>query len=77
MVAGIWTLGNRRQYRALGQRLALEGFVAAIVGYPTWPTAVASEQVTAVRAALQHAKASRHVATMGRDCECSLWWWWR
>ena len=26
---GIWSLGNRTQYRALGQRLAAEGFVGA------------------------------------------------
>ena len=44
---GIWTLGSKEQYRALGQRLALEGFVAVIAGYTTWPEANASAQVTA------------------------------
>jgi prenylcysteine alpha-carboxyl methylesterase len=53
---GIWTLGNRRQYRALGQRLAAEGFVAVILGYLTWPAANASEQAGTVRSALAHAK---------------------
>ena len=48
---GIWTMGNRTQYRALGQRLAAEGFVGVVVGYNTWPRANASEQARAVQAA--------------------------
>jgi len=55
---GIWCLGNRQQYAALGQRLASEGFVAVIVGYSTWPTASASAQVAQVRRAVTHVKAN-------------------
>ncbi|KAL1510998.1 hypothetical protein AB1Y20_005823 [Prymnesium parvum] len=62
---GIWTLGERRQYRAFGQRLAAEGMVAVVVGYRTWPEAGASEQVRAVRAALAFAKA--HAASWGGE----------
>ena len=54
---GIWTLGNRQQYRALGQRLAFEGFVAVIIGYTTWPRATATEQAREVRRAIAYARA--------------------
>ena len=53
---GVWTLGNRSQYRALGQRLALEGVVGVIVGYQTWPAANASAQARSIRVALAEAK---------------------
>ena len=53
---GVWTLGNREQYRSLGQRLAHEGFVGVIVGYTTWPSANASAQARSVRVALKEAK---------------------
>ena len=62
---GIWTLGNRTQYRALGQRLAAEGFVGVIVGYPTWPQANATEQARAVQAAVRHC--ASHAAEWGGD----------
>ena len=54
---GAWTLGNRRQYRGLGQRLACEGFVAVIVGYPLWPEADAAAQAASVRLVVAHVKA--------------------
>ena len=62
---GIWTLGNRQQYRALGQRLAAEGFVGVIVGYQTWPQANATQQARQVQAALRHCIS--HAAEWGGD----------
>jgi acetyl esterase/lipase len=62
---GIWTLGNRRQYHSLGQRLAAEGFVGVVVGYTTWPRASAVAQARGVRSALRHAVA--HAAEWGGD----------
>jgi acetyl esterase/lipase len=53
---GAWTLGGRDHYSALGRRLAHEGWVAVIVGYPLWPAADAAAQVASVRTALEHTK---------------------
>jgi hypothetical protein len=64
---GIWTLGHRRHYRALGQRLAAEGFVAVIVGYTTWPRADIRAQVREVRSAIAHATSA--CADWGGDPE--------
>ena len=62
---GVWTLGNRVQYRAVGQRIAAEGFVSVVVGYDTWPEAHCVRQVHAVRAALDHVLG--HAAEWGGD----------
>lgn len=62
---GAWTLGSRRQYRAVGQRLAHEGFVAVIVGYPLWPQADATAQVASVRTVVAQTKL--HAAQWGGD----------
>ena len=62
---GVWTLGTRAQYRAVGQRFAAEGFVGVVVGYETWPAAHCVRQVHAVRAALDHALG--HAGEWGGD----------
>lgn len=62
---GIWTLGNRYQYRGIGQRAAVEGMVGVVLGYRTWPEANASEQASSVRAALAFVR--EHAARWGAD----------